>query len=203
MITPYEKAISEIVTRICTDVTVIAKAIQVPAPSLLQSVIVHLRETSTTGPGLDARASWWRARARIYTASDGFLEALADSDPNLSPDDVGSEALASLPAVATWARDLAQAYHTTPCAGLDEITLRRKVSSLRTQMSHRANGTGILRIPYTVTNTLSAVPIGRAAVEADVRHMLLRVDIMRAEQAPALRRLPGESGAVKINRDPT
>jgi hypothetical protein len=111
----------------------------------------------------DGRANNWRVRVRLY-AADRPNDVIADSDPNSRPDAAGNDVVNGLPAVAELVATLAQAWHGTPCVGLDSATLRHKLKGLRPTLSRRG-GNATWRLDY------------RTAVSA----YLARVDIQREE----------------------
>lgn len=189
MPTHYDVEVSAISAKTCDAVNEAATRLCVPAAGLLQSVIAQLQESALSATALDGRAAWWQVRCRLYAASDGYRDALADSDPDLAPSDLGATRLQSLPEVAKWMRDLARAYHGGECAGMDEATLKRRLRSLRNQMSVRHDGTGILRLEYSVIPQIGRSLIARAP--AEVMHMMARCDLVRSDGASVPRRMPG------------
>jgi len=91
--------------------------------------------------------------------------------------------LLGLPAVGDWIIELASSFHGAVCAGLDAGNIKRKISTLRVNLSHRHDDTGTLKVEYEV--------IARFGT----KHMLARCDVRRADFMPAdpSRKLPGDN----------
>ena len=122
----------------------------------------------------DGRNVRWRARVRLYSATDDFKEPVADSDPELPSDNPGTEILPGLAAVADYLAQLAALYHNTPlCVGLDTATLDHRLKSLRPTISRRG-GNAAWRVPYHTVEHIGEREI--------TREWLGRVDIERVEE---------------------
>lgn len=129
--------------------------------TFLNALGVHLQVAKR-----DARSADWRARVRIYSAEDNYVDPLADSDPNKSTELPGDAIHRGLPSIANWMAELIAAYHGTVPLEADAGTIRRKLGTLRVQMSYRRNGTGVLRVQY----------------EHDGCCYIARCDIIKADQ---------------------
>ena len=100
----------------------------------------------------DNRANDWRLRLRLYESGAG--EPVADSDPDLPPDQPGTIICRGLTAVADYLRDTATAFHTgandhpgLTITGLDSATLARRIKGLRPTLSRRG-GDAVFRVAY-------------------------------------------------------
>jgi hypothetical protein len=135
----------------------------------------------------DGRAREWRVRLRLYNYL-GSDEPEADSDDTLLADQPGATIIRGLSNVVAWVIELATNYHGVACAGLEEGTLRKKIPTLRTQMSNRGDRTGVIRATYEVI------------VNGEARHMLARIDVCRADRVDdePPRRLPGGYSAKPV-----
>lgn len=143
-----------------------------------RSIMVAVRELAEVSGGNDSRACLWRVRLRLYDMETLADDPMADSDPECGPLVPGETVLMSLPAVAGWVSEMAAAYHGAPCAGLDGATLKRKLGSLRTQLSQRRDGTGCWRIPYSVITAKNAIVTRQVSC-------LARVDVIRETERAA------------------
>lgn len=123
------------------------------------------------GSGNDSRACLWRVRLRLYDNDSVSDDPIADTDAERDPRMPGETVLLSLPAVAGWVAEMAASYHSAPCAGLDSNTLKRKLQSLRTQLSQKRDGTACWRIPYSVVHA--------NAILTRQLQCIARVDIVR------------------------
>ena len=102
----------------------------------------------------DNRAVAWRLRLRLYATDDTATEPVADSDPDLPPDQSGTIICRGLPAVADYLRDTATAFHTgaddhpgLTITGLDSATLAHRIKGLRPTLSRRG-GNAVFRVAY-------------------------------------------------------
>lgn len=116
----------------------------------------------------DGRAALWRARLRLYRAADN-REPVADSDAGKDAGQAGETLHLTLPALCHWISELASNYHGTPLIGMDPRTLKSKERTVRTQMSLRKDGTGVLTIDY----------------RSQDEDMIARCDIVRVTQTDA------------------
>lgn len=92
----------------------------------------------------DGRGTDYRVRLTLF-ANDVLV---ADSDPEIAPNEPGMEVIRGLMNVGTWARQCAEAYHGMELEGLGAGAIRKSISSLRPSMS-RNNGTHNWRLRYT------------------------------------------------------
>lgn len=122
------------------------------APASTVPMLLRFLQEFSGGMHADGRACLWRARLRLYVHDDPGNEPVADSDPDYPPEAAGTTVHQSLPRLVTWIVELASAYHKAPMAGLDEHTMQRRLRSFRTQLSHRRDGTGVMRTEYTVND---------------------------------------------------
>ena len=169
--TPQEKLEATIESLTCEfneQLRVHAHSVNTTQDALLKAVIANLLGEDYRA---DGRAHMWRARLRLYDYSRPLDEPEADSDEPLTPDRPGETVHRGLPAVISWIAELASKYHGAPCAGLDSMSLRRKLKTLRTMMAYRKDGTGTLRADYQVLEN------------GCIRHMLARCDVQRADGA--------------------
>lgn len=160
----YEFRLEQLASEIRTIITNAAAQTGLPYETLVKSVITMLDTT-----GRDGRALQWRVRLRLYDAADGYVNVIADSDDGVPHDQMGATVIHGLPAVASWIAELSAAHHKAPCAGLDSASLRRKLASLRTQLSYRKDGTGTLRAEYQVMSG------------ERLRYMVARCDVERVD----------------------
>lgn len=169
----YNVKVQEIAATISDMLKHEATALNVSPIGLSQSVRAALDEMRV---GInDNRAVGWNARLRLYLASN-LSDVVADSDEGRPQKHPGDTVLRGLPTVCAWVADLASAHHKAPCAGLDPSTLRRKLASLRTQISQRGDGTGTLRTYYTVMRS------ARFGAQEEIR-MFARCDVTREDVA--------------------
>lgn len=152
-----------------------ARAVGISYEAMMKAVI----ETSKS-QARDGRAIDWRVRVRLYGEKDGFEEAFADTDPGADPGAPGETVVSGLPAVASFAVDVAVEHHDQACSGLDGAAMGRKLRSLRTQLAYRANGTGRILADYAINDRGTML---RCRMACDV----VRVT---GDEAPE-RRLPG------------
>lgn len=145
----------------------------VPPGQALDLIIAGMTQAAAEqfGTYSDGRAATWRARLYLYDARSDQL--LADSDAGEPIGQPGEARIKSLAGVAQWVAANATSYHDLPCVGLEESTLTRRIKSLRVQMSTRKDGSGTMRLPYTVNEA------GRFGAPAELRHMLARCEIIR------------------------
>lgn len=111
----------------------------------------------------DGRTNRWRVRVRLYDSAHPD-DAAADTDPDLKPDEGGTEIIPGLPNVAGYVAEIAAGFHQITCVGLDGPTMRHKLKGLRPTLSRRG-GNAVWRLPYVV----------------NAREWLARVDIERVE----------------------
>jgi hypothetical protein len=134
-----------------------------------------------TGLENDKRAVRWRCRVRLYDMVTDDKSPQADSDPELDPDQPGTEIVWGLKGVADLVIQMAGLYHGTGMlSGLDAATLDAKIPGLRPTLSRRG-GNAVWRLPYDTVRTWSADP-GHEPV------WLARVDLERVdgdEEAPS------------------
>lgn len=147
-----------------------------------QTILKHVQAALDTVLAIDGRSAWWRARIRLYEASND-KEPVADSDPNAPAGAHGSGVWLSLPAVADATAEMAAQFHGAPCNGLASATLRKKIQSLRTQISNNGDGTGTWRVPYFVAITKPALRRGMEPDAPEKTRMTARIDVIR--EAPA------------------
>lgn len=98
---------------------------------------------------IDARTQDWRVRIRLYLA--GSDTPSADTDPELPNDAAGETVINSLPAVASYLREVAESFHAAPCDGLGDESLRLKLNSLRPTLARRKQkglNNAVWRVPY-------------------------------------------------------
>lgn len=119
----------------------------------------------------DGRAAKWRCRFRLYDQRTP-AEPMADSDPELTADQPGTQIIAGLPDVAIELGALASAFHGTPMLrGLSQQELERRLKGLRPTISRR-KGNATWRVPYDTEESWSVGKDHRAG-------WLARVDLER------------------------
>lgn len=154
-----------------------AKAGNVSYEAFSQAVIRALANVTGDGRTVD-----WSARLRIYAAPfDNSAEPQADTDAAALASEPGATIFAGLPAIGEWIVALASQHHNAPCVGLDAVQIARKIKGLRTQLSQRGDGTGVLRVRYTVSH---------GGIDA---LYMARCDVARLDKLPPARRMPGET----------
>ena len=174
--TAYNAKVQEIAATISDMLIHEATALNVSPIGLGQSVRAALDEMRI---GVnDNRAAGWHVRLRLYLASN-LADVVADSDEGRPQKHPGDTVLRGLPTMCDWIAELASAHHKAPCAGLDPATLRRKLASLRTQISQRGDGTGTLRTYYTVMGP------ARFGDRQEIR-MFARCDVTREDVAASI-----------------
>lgn len=143
--------------------------------SIFRTLIDTLRTIAADGVRSDGRAIPWRCRLRLFDMQGAkHADPVADTDPDKEADQMGETIILSLPAVASWIAELACAHHGGPCSGLDAFTLRRKLHSLRVQISNRKDGTGCWRLDY------SCVDYDKFGAKTE-RYMVARCDLERVQ----------------------
>jgi hypothetical protein len=127
-----------------------AVAAQLPFAEVYKQVLaeffVHARGVAPTTAEMDARTAKWRVRVRLYDMRQPD-EPEADSDPDLPPGHDGAKICHGLPGVAEWLLELVADYHGEQCGGMDLMTLRHRLKSLRPTLSRRG-GNAVWRVPY-------------------------------------------------------
>jgi hypothetical protein len=129
---------------------------------MTQHTCPNCGEPLPTKAELDARATDWRLRVRLYR-SDNMDEPVGDTDPHLSAEQPGETVVHGLPAVADELRTVATLYHGETPEAMAEATLRHKLKSLRPTLS-RNDGKAAWRVGY---------------VTANGKRWLARVDVLR------------------------
>lgn len=173
----FEDAIALLGQQFRQQLDIQARVVRTTPDALLKAVVADLLGEEHRA---DGRALEWLVRLRLYDCGVSSNEPVADSDDKLEDHLPGTTKHRGLPAVAAWIVELASDYHGAPCAGLDRATLRRKLSSLRTMLSNRNDGTGVLRANYQVLQY------------GVTRHMAVRCDVVRADRvvAEVARKMP-------------
>ena len=105
-----------------------------------------------TSGEIDKRTARWRIRIRLYRPE--FDEPVADTDPELRPDNpLGHAVLQGLPAVADDLATIAGAFHCdAQLVGLEPATLSNKLKSLRTTLTRRGTGDAVWRVAYRTSD---------------------------------------------------
>lgn len=130
----------------------------------------------------DGRASGWRVRVRLF--EEGKADPVADTDPDLPAQLPGTTIKLGLPSVADFASFVAINYHGVACIGLESEGMRRKIASLRTQLSNKKQDSGWFNVDYELVEVHSSV--------VRATQMVMRCDVQRVSQSePELRRMPG------------
>lgn len=118
-----------------------------------EAITGRQRQTSFDG---DSRAAQWRCRFRLYDTRRSDDEPLADSDPELSPEQAGTVVIAGLPAVGDMLAQMAVAFHRgAALRGLSTDDLDRRLRGLRPTLSRR-HGSATWRVPYDTEQTWRA-----------------------------------------------
>ena len=127
-----------------------------------------------TSMELDGRAAFWRCRFRLYSNGQPD-EPMADSDPDLAPDQPGAQVIRGLPAVGSELLVLASAFHgTASLRGLAHDDIARAIRGIRPTLSRRkASGheDATMRINYDTLETFNE--------QSRKRSWLARVDLVR------------------------
>lgn len=130
--------------------------------------------SDATSMETDGRAAFWRVRFRLYSNAMPD-EPMADSDPDLAPDQPGAQVIRGLPAVGSELLILAHAYHgTAALRGLAYDDIARAIRGIRPTLSRRkANGheDAVMRIPYNTLETFNE--------QSRKRGWLARIDLVR------------------------
>lgn len=151
----YKTAVRRIADHVLSDARRLAghlgTAIGAPESRVLADVLdlVHKLRPVSAQLERDKRATYWRARMRLYAPS-GSLEA--DSDPELDPTAPGATVVRGLPGVAEWAGELVQYFHAgrgEKVAWLSNTEAHRKLRALRSTLS-RKGGKTTWRVEYQV-----------------------------------------------------
>jgi len=162
----YEDTIKHTALEVSEHIRGVASELNVPPDGFARSVIAAMGELHI---GLqDTRAVGWHVRLRLYTVMNQ-QDYVYDSDEGSPPDRAGRKVVYGLPNVCSWIAEQASTYHKTPCAGLDRSALKHRLSTLRNQMSRRGNGSGVMRVYYSVMTKSFGGP--------EETRMLMRADI--------------------------
>jgi len=97
------------------------------------------------------RERLWRVRIELYRDHPG-TEPFFDSDPHSPCDAPGDVVQLGFQAVEDYVVEIITKRHKVPCAGLDSTTLKRKLSSLRSMMANRRDGSGNFKIQYETSD---------------------------------------------------
>jgi hypothetical protein len=121
----------------------------------------------------DKRAENWRVRIRLYQGAKPDPEA--DTDPDTAPDQAGMLVISGLPSVAARLSELLSDFHNGKAlSGVDDLTLRHRIKSLRPTLSRRG-GNAVWRVPYQVGDP------PHTAGAAAWTEWLARVDVERVD----------------------
>jgi hypothetical protein len=162
----YETAIAALADSFRDSIVKQAIQVNVTEDALTKAVVGELLGEERVA---DGRAHEWRIRLRLYDLSRPH-DPQADTDPNLSPELPGTMIVRGLPAIAKLIADHASAFHGAACAGLETTVLKRRIKSLRTQLSNRGEGTGTMTVDYEVQGRIGS------------RYMTARCDVQRIER---------------------
>lgn len=122
----------------------------------------------------DRRAAKWLCRFRLYDMRFPD-EPRADTDPERTADQPGTQIITGLPNVAIELGALAAAFHASPLLkGLHQAELERRLLGLRPTLSRRG-GNAVWRVPYDTAESWSETKDHKAG-------WLARVDIERVTQ---------------------
>jgi hypothetical protein len=190
----YDSEITRIAEDTVAAATASAARLNIPSGAFLTTLLTHLRESSG-----DGRAVHWSARLRLYDSSDNYREPVADTDENLDPTKPGATLFSSLPSILPALAQFVFAFHGNPGGGLGSADFKRKLNTLRNQLSVRGDGSGIMRLPYLVAD------IARGGSPWE-RHMIARVDVLRADKLeptglrPGLQLMADRAAAIGANK---
>lgn len=178
--TEYQRAIDDAISALMGQAqdgaATLSQTYPIGAHDALRLITDGLRDRVAgghTAAAPDGRAGTWRVRLCLYDQTSP--DPVADTDPDTTPGEPGAMCLRSLQSVGAWIVENATTYHGAPCIGLDDATLARRLRSLRVQMSNRRDGTGTLRLHYSVTEP------GKFGAEPTTAQMLARCEIVRED----------------------
>lgn len=162
-----------LVVRRCTDIIAAeAKLIDVSPRTLHKEVAAVLGENAIG----DGRACDWYVRVRLWDSTSVNADPEADTDPDAPADYRGKEIVHGLPSAAHFAAEMASKYHKTAPSGIGAAILKRKISSLRTQLSNSKRDNGWFNADYEVVETKFG--------SSYLRRMLLRCDVTKVNTGP-------------------